>query len=72
MAVAAFIAIFSLSWWWIGARKYDFHILSIFLTPSLRRTKLTKNLYPFRKYTGPRTKDLLDIIPSEDLESHTY
>ncbi|KAI9723696.1 MAG: hypothetical protein M1812_000996 [Candelaria pacifica] len=23
-AVAAFIAVFSLSWWWIGARKYDF------------------------------------------------
>jgi len=41
VCVAAAIAIFSLSWWWIGARK---------------------------KYTGPRTTDLLQIIASDDLE----
>ncbi|KAI9791239.1 MAG: hypothetical protein M1816_004231 [Peltula sp. TS41687] len=41
ICVAGFIALFSLSWWWIGAR---------------------------RKYTGPRTKDLLEMIPSSDIE----
>ena len=39
VCVAAFIALFSLTWWWVGARK---------------------------KYTGPRTKDLLEMVPSED------
>ncbi|KAF2233069.1 amino acid permease [Viridothelium virens] len=41
VCVAAFIALFSLTWWCVGARK---------------------------KYTGPRTKDLLDAVPSEDPE----
>ncbi|KLJ08510.1 hypothetical protein EMPG_16053 [Blastomyces silverae] len=41
ICVAAFIALFSLSWWWLSAR---------------------------RKYTGPRTKDLLQAVETEDLE----
>ncbi|KKA23478.1 Amino-acid permease [Rasamsonia emersonii CBS 393.64] len=41
VCVAAFIAIFSLSWWWLSAR---------------------------RKYTGPRTKDLIEAIRTEDYE----
>ena len=41
IGIAAFIALFSLSWWWIGARE---------------------------RYTGPRTKDILQMIPTEDLE----
>ncbi|KAA6411637.1 MAG: amino acid variant [Lasallia pustulata] len=41
IAVAAFIAIFSLSWWWIGARH---------------------------TYTGPRTKDLLELDGSRGSE----
>ncbi|KAI9707102.1 MAG: hypothetical protein M1836_000062 [Candelina mexicana] len=34
-AVAAFIAVFSLSWWWIGARKYDVpcHLLNVGSAP---------------------------------------
>ncbi|OJD24882.1 hypothetical protein ACJ73_03755 [Blastomyces percursus] len=40
ICVAAFIALFSLSWWWLSAR---------------------------RKYTGPRTKDLLQAVETEDL-----
>ncbi|KAI9653233.1 MAG: hypothetical protein M1821_007664 [Bathelium mastoideum] len=39
VCVAAFIALFSLTWWWVGARK---------------------------KYTGPRTKELLGAVPGED------
>ncbi|KAF2088567.1 amino acid transporter [Saccharata proteae CBS 121410] len=39
ICVAGFIALFSLSWWWIGARK---------------------------KYTGPKTTDIINILPSED------
>ncbi|KAI9814289.1 MAG: hypothetical protein M1832_005929 [Thelocarpon impressellum] len=39
VVVAAFIALFSLSWWWIGARK---------------------------RYTGPRTKNLLEMVPTDD------
>ncbi|MCJ1258781.1 hypothetical protein MMC24_006614 [Lignoscripta atroalba] len=45
VCVAAFIALFSLSWWWIGARH---------------------------KYTGPRTKDLLQLVPSSDIEDGVY
>ncbi|PGH02922.1 hypothetical protein GX51_04378 [Blastomyces parvus] len=41
ICVAAFIALFSLSWWWLSAR---------------------------RKYTGPRTKDLLQAVETEDLD----
>ncbi|KAL1967561.1 hypothetical protein VTN77DRAFT_3076 [Rasamsonia byssochlamydoides] len=41
VCVAAFIAVFSLSWWWLSAR---------------------------RKYTGPRTKDLIEAIRTEDYE----
>lgn len=41
ICVAGFIALFSMSWWYIGARK---------------------------KYTGPRTKDLLEMLPAEDPE----
>ncbi|KAI9868304.1 MAG: hypothetical protein M1813_005747 [Trichoglossum hirsutum] len=40
ICVAAFIAVFAISWWWIGARK---------------------------KYTGPRTTDILELIGSEDI-----
>ncbi|KAF2147322.1 uncharacterized protein K452DRAFT_240708 [Aplosporella prunicola CBS 121167] len=39
ICVGGFIALFSLSWWWIGARK---------------------------RYTGPRTKDIIDELPTED------
>ena len=39
VAVAGFIALFSLGWWWMGAR---------------------------RKYTGPRTRELLRIVDTED------
>ncbi|KAF1985861.1 amino acid permease, variant [Aulographum hederae CBS 113979] len=39
VCVAAFIALFSLSWWFLSAKN---------------------------KYTGPRTKDILDMIPTED------
>ncbi|MCJ1382102.1 hypothetical protein MMC17_005214 [Xylographa soralifera] len=45
VAVAAFIVLFSLSWWWIGARK---------------------------KYTGPRTKDILRVISTESSEDGSY
>ncbi|KAA8913623.1 amino acid/polyamine transporter I [Sphaerosporella brunnea] len=39
ICVAAFMAVFALSWWWLGARKV---------------------------YTGPRTKDVMDMIPQDD------
>ncbi|KAI9676819.1 MAG: hypothetical protein M1817_006658 [Caeruleum heppii] len=45
ICVAAFIALFSLSWWWIGARK---------------------------KYTGPRTKDILQMIPGDDYDDPRF
>ncbi|MCJ1388003.1 hypothetical protein MMC18_000847 [Xylographa bjoerkii] len=45
VAVAGFIALFSLSWWWIGARK---------------------------KYTGPRTKDILQVVDTENSEDGSY
>lgn len=41
VVVAAFIAVFSLVWWWAGAR---------------------------RTYTGPRTQDLLVVVPSDEDE----
>lgn len=41
IVVAGFVAMFSLGWWWAGARK---------------------------KYTGPRTQDLLEAIPNGDEE----
>jgi amino acid transporter len=41
ICVAAFIATFALSWWWVGARK---------------------------TYTGPKTKDLLQMVSSDDDE----
>ncbi|KAF2808074.1 amino acid permease, variant [Mytilinidion resinicola] len=41
VCVATFIALFSMSWWFMGAKD---------------------------KYTGPRTKDLLDMLPAEDPE----
>jgi len=40
ICVAGFIGLFSLSWWWLGARS---------------------------KYTGPRTKDILEEVTTEDL-----
>ncbi|KAI9801719.1 MAG: hypothetical protein M1833_002401 [Piccolia ochrophora] len=43
VCVAGFIALFSLSWWWIGARH---------------------------KYTGPRTKSILELIATEDDIEH--
>lgn len=47
IVVAGFVALFSLGWWWAGAR---------------------------RKYTGPRTQDIMDIVPSEDIydQNHAY
>ncbi|TGZ81223.1 amino acid permease [Ascodesmis nigricans] len=39
ICVALFMALFALSWWWLGARDV---------------------------YTGPRTKDILESIPTED------
>ncbi|KAK2878144.1 hypothetical protein FQN49_001119 [Arthroderma sp. PD_2] len=45
ICVAAFIALFALSWWWLSARK---------------------------RYTGPRTKDLLEEVPSEDFDAGPY
>ncbi|KAF3490950.1 amino acid permease 2 [Arthroderma uncinatum] len=45
IVVAAFIALFALSWWWLSAKG---------------------------RYTGPRTKDLLEEVPSEDFEPGTY
>ncbi|KZF21759.1 amino acid permease, variant [Xylona heveae TC161] len=45
VCVAAFIGVFALSWWWIGARK---------------------------KYTGPRTKDLLQLVPTDDIEDRIF
>ncbi|PGH21583.1 hypothetical protein AJ80_03143 [Polytolypa hystricis UAMH7299] len=42
ICVAAFIALFSLSWWWLSAR---------------------------RRYTGPRTKSLLEQLATEDLDA---
>ncbi|QVM06605.1 hypothetical protein D8B26_001312 [Coccidioides posadasii str. Silveira] len=45
ICVAAFIALFALSWWWLSAR---------------------------RKYTGPRTKDLIQEVPDEDIDPIAY
>ncbi|MCJ1301983.1 hypothetical protein MMC08_004784 [Hypocenomyce scalaris] len=45
VGVAAFIAAFSLSWWWMGAR---------------------------RKYTGPRTKDLAELVAAKDSDDGNY
>jgi len=41
ICVAAFMAIFAIGWWWMGAREV---------------------------YTGPRTKDVMELIPSENEE----
>ncbi|KMU90340.1 amino acid permease 2 [Coccidioides immitis H538.4] len=45
ICVAAFIALFAMSWWWLSAR---------------------------RKYTGPRTKDLIQEVPDEDIDPIAY
>ncbi|GME40480.1 Amino acid/polyamine transporter I [Neofusicoccum parvum] len=45
ICVAGFVGLFSLSWWWIGARK---------------------------KYTGPRTKDIIDMLPTEDPDDMSF
>ncbi|EER44259.1 amino acid permease [Histoplasma capsulatum H143] len=42
ICVAGFIALFSLSWWWLSAR---------------------------RKYTGPRTKNMLQSVETDDIDS---
>ena len=39
IVVAGFVGLFSLGWWWAGARK---------------------------KYTGPRTQDILELVTAED------
>ncbi|KAK4497737.1 hypothetical protein PRZ48_010390 [Zasmidium cellare] len=44
IVVAAFVGVFSLGWWWAGAR---------------------------RKYTGPRTQELLVNVPENDADEHT-
>lgn len=41
IVILGFVALFSLSWWWAGARK---------------------------KYTGPRTQDIMEIVPARDEE----
>jgi hypothetical protein len=64
VCVAAFIGLFSMSWWWISARRYASHPLS-----TSRHREIETNVPPlnvFRVYTGPRTKDLLQVIDSED------
>ncbi|EKG17660.1 Amino acid/polyamine transporter I [Macrophomina phaseolina MS6] len=45
ICVAGFVGLFSLGWWWIGARK---------------------------KYTGPRTKDIIDMLPTDDPDDLNY
>lgn len=45
VVVAGFVGLFSLSWWWAGAR---------------------------RKYTGPRTQDIMDLVSTEDHGSPAY
>ncbi|KAK7727474.1 polyamine transporter tpo5 [Botryosphaeria dothidea] len=45
ICVAGFVGLFSLGWWWIGARK---------------------------KYTGPRTKDIIDMLPTDDPDDMNY
>ncbi|KAF4535691.1 Amino acid/polyamine transporter I [Lasiodiplodia theobromae] len=45
ICVAGFVGLFSLSWWWIGARK---------------------------KYTGPRTKDIIDMLPTDDPDEENF
>ncbi|KAK2731160.1 hypothetical protein FQN57_003630 [Myotisia sp. PD_48] len=45
ICVAAFIALFALSWWWLSARK---------------------------RYTGPRTKDFLHEVATEDFDPPAY
>lgn len=59
VAVAGFIALFSLSWWWIGARQYGDS------PPEFHATMLTVCC---SKYTGPRTKELLQLVDPEDME----
>lgn len=41
IVILGFVALFSLSWWWAGARK---------------------------KYTGPRTQEIMAIVPARDEE----
>lgn len=60
VCVAAFMAAFALGWWWAGARKW---VPSIALRVSLPSVA---NICMCRVYTGPRTKDVMEIIPDKD------
>jgi len=62
VAVAGFIALFSLSWWWIGARQYV----------GSWTVQVTMLTVCCSKYTGPRTKELLHIVDTEDTEAGPY
>lgn len=67
ICVAAFIAIFAMSWWWLAARRYGF------VRAGLYKPQPTNSFNSgFRKYTGPRTKDLLEEISSEDIDPVAY
>jgi hypothetical protein len=54
VTVAGFIGIFSLGWWWAGARKYVLFSLLCCYTDICRT------------YTGPRTQHLLQVVPAMD------
>lgn len=58
------MAVFALSWWWAGARKSVSSLIP--LTPNL--LKPDSNFYSYSTYTGPRTKDIIHIIPSSASE----
>ena len=61
VCVAAFIGLFSLSWWWMGARRYedeDFGLWSLLPADLL-----------LRKYTGPRTRDILMTVGSDEFDN---
>lgn len=64
ICVAGFIALFSMVWWFLGARKY----VTERCGPA-RGAMLTRH---YRVYTGPRTKDLLDMLPAEDPEEFVH
>ncbi|KAF7121602.1 hypothetical protein CNMCM5793_009072 [Aspergillus hiratsukae] len=61
ICVGAFIAVFALSWWWVYARGY------VPLSTS-RGSSSTLTPVIFRKYTGPRTNDYIQEVPTEDLD----
>jgi amino acid transporter len=63
ICVAAFMAVFALSWWWLGARQYGPPPpLPLFATPRIAYANWCS------VYTGPRTKNVMDMIPQDDSE----